>query len=138
MNSVPARTVVQQFFDTVLNRQDVSASSQILSPDHVAHFAGMPAPLDLTGLQDVARGYFAAFPNFHLVTQDVIADGDRVAVRWTWSGTHRGEFMGIPASGREVGGAGMGIYHVVDGRIEEQWIAEDMNLLVQQIGPAQP
>ena len=138
MNTVPAPTVVQQFFDNVLNRQDVSASSQILSPDHVAHFAGMPGPLNLAALQDVARGYFAAFPNFHLAPQDVIADGDRVAVRWTWSGTHRGEFMGIPATGRDVEGAGMGIYHVVDGRISEQWITEDMSLLAQQLGQARP
>jgi len=135
MTTVPASALVQQFFDNVLNRHDAAASSQMLSPDHTAHFAGMPSALDLPGLQDVARGYFAAFPDFHLVPRDIIADTDRVAVRWTWTGTHSGEFMGMAATGKYVEGAGMGIYHVVDGRIREQWITEDMSLLAQQLGP---
>src|SRR5262249_2799892 len=136
MTTDTAQALVQQFFDDVLNMHDVAASSGILAYNHTAHFAGMP-PLDLAGLQDVARGYFSAFPDFHLVPQEIIANHDRVAVRWTWTGTHRGEFMGIPATGRDVEGAGMGIYHVADGRIAEQWITEDMNLLVQQLGQAQ-
>jgi predicted ester cyclase len=52
--------------------------------------------------------------------------------------THRGEFMGIPTTGRDVAGAGMGIYHVVDCRIEEQWIRRRHDLLAQQLGQVQP
>jgi steroid delta-isomerase-like uncharacterized protein len=132
-----AKAIVRRFFDELINTGDVSAAPRVLSPDHVAHFAGFPQAMDLAGLIEASRNYFGSFPDLHVTIQDLLAEGDRVAVRWTWTGTHRGPFMGVPATGRHVDGAGMGLYRLAGDRIAEQWVTEDMTTLMQQLSQSQ-
>lgn len=75
---------------------------------------------------------WAAF-DAKLNLDDVVAAGDRVASRWTFAGTHIGEFNGLPASGREFSVHGMSIEHIADGRIAERWATADLLSLLQQI-----
>src|ERR1700704_3513073 len=128
------KAIVVRFMDEFLNAHDVSIARQFVTGDHVAHFAGIPQTLDLQAWLHVGQGYFEAFPDFHLTVQDLVAEGDRVAVRWTWTGTHKGEFMGAPATGKHVEGAGMGLYRVSGSLIAEQWVTEDMTALMRQLG----
>jgi steroid delta-isomerase-like uncharacterized protein len=93
--------------------------------------------LDLQAWLQVGQGYFEAFPDFHLTVQDLVAEGDRVAVRWTWTGTHNGEFMGAPATGKHVDGAGMGLYRISGSLIAEQWVTEDVTALMRQLSQDQ-
>src|SRR5919109_1449901 len=122
--STSAKAVVQRFFDEYINPGDVSAAPRTVTADHVAHFAGFPEPFDLQGWIQASQGYFTAFPDLHVTIQDMVAEGDRVAVRWTWTGTHQGPFMGVPATGKHVDGAGMGIYRLAGDLIAEQWVTE--------------
>jgi predicted ester cyclase len=132
-----SKAVVRRFMDECLNAHDVSIARQVVTGDHVAHFAGIPQALDLQAWLQIGQGYFDAFPDFHLTVQDLVAEGDRVAVRCTWTGTHQGEFMGAPATGKHVEGAGMGLYRVAGSLIAEQWVTEDMTALMRQLSQDQ-
>jgi pimeloyl-ACP methyl ester carboxylesterase/predicted ester cyclase len=92
---------------------------------------------DTEGIEELraAFGRFhEAFPDLHIALDDVIAAGDRVAARWTATGTHRGELAGIPATGRPVRWGGTDVYRFADGKIVEWWRNDDFVWLLQQLG----
>lgn len=76
----------------------------------------------------------AAFPNYELIADDIVAEADKVAVRATFRGTHKGEFFGIPATGKEVSVSLMLIYRIAGGKIVEHWVNADQLSLMQQLG----
>lgn len=75
-----------------------------------------------------------AFPDVNITINEMIAEGNRVAMHWTFTGTHRGEFQGIPATGKAVSWTGIDIYTVMDGKIVEHMRVGDMLGLLQQLG----
>ena len=77
--------------------------------------------------------YLAAFPDLRITTDDIIAEGDKVVARWTVTGTHQGELMGIPASGKQISFTGMTVHRFVDGKIAENWWSYDAMGMMQQI-----
>jgi steroid delta-isomerase-like uncharacterized protein len=88
----------------------------------------------LTGIQDILRGMRSAFPDMHWIVEEQLADGDRVLTRFVWTGTHRGEFLGVPPTGRSVSIWGMVIDRLVDGRIKDTRILMDTLSLMTQLG----
>jgi steroid delta-isomerase-like uncharacterized protein len=78
--------------------------------------------------------FLAAFPDAHLTVEDELAERNIVAARWTYQGTHKGEFMGMPTTGRQVSVKGMNFFRIVDGKIVENWSSFDMLSLLQQLG----
>jgi steroid delta-isomerase-like uncharacterized protein len=78
--------------------------------------------------------YYGAFPDFELSLDDMLAEGDEVATRWSFTGTHQGDLMGVPATGRQVRASGMTIQRVSDGKIVEGWTIFDTMGLMQQLG----
>lgn len=76
----------------------------------------------------------SAFPRYKLIIEDMIAEGDKVAVRATFQGIHRGEFMGIKPASREITISGMLIYRIVNGKIVEHWMNFDNLGMMQQLG----
>ena len=78
--------------------------------------------------------FFGGFPDMQLVVEDVVAQGDRVPVRWTFHGTHEGEFFGSPPTGARVTMSAIEINRVVDGKIVEHWVELDQLGILQQIG----
>ena len=121
--------ITQQFF----RGGDVSGLDEVCAPDFVHHGPGMMPP-DLAGLKQMAPIFRTAFPDVELVTEDLVAEGDRVVDRVTVRGTHQGEFMGIPPSGKRFEMQEIHIARVVDGKIVERWTQFDMFSLLQQIG----
>jgi predicted ester cyclase len=100
--------------------------------DAVARFYA-PGPT-LDGLQGFARALYVAFPDWRATIDDLIAEGDSVVVRWTGTGTHRGEWAGVAATGREVRTTGTDIERFVDGLIVEEHGNVDMLGFMEQIG----
>ena len=127
------KRVVREFLTDVISGKDPDARPDLIGPGFVAHFGSMPT-LDHDAWRQMAGGFFAAFPDLELTIQDMAAEGDRVAARWTWTGTHQGDLMGMPATGKHVSTGGMGFYRVVDGQIVEEWTLEDMLGVMQQLG----
>jgi steroid delta-isomerase-like uncharacterized protein len=78
----------------------------------------------------------AAFPRYSLDPEDIFAEGDKVLVRFTLRGTHHGDFMGIPPTGRTVAVPGLIVYRIAEGKIAEHWMHMDNMALMQQLGIA--
>lgn len=127
------KSIVRQFLNEVINKDDSDARPDLIDPGVIAHFGGMPV-LDLDGWRQMAGAFFVGLPDLTVTIEDEVAEGDRVAVRWTWTATHTGTFMDLPATGKAVVGSGMGVYRVSDGKVAEEWILEDMLGILQQLG----
>jgi steroid delta-isomerase-like uncharacterized protein len=97
------KTLAQRFADEIINARDLDgALIELVVEDFVEQNPLPGQGPGRAGLADVLAGMFAAFPDPHWTLHDTIAEGDRVMTLSSWTGTHRGEFMGIPATGRTV------------------------------------
>ena len=117
-----------------LNAGDLDACVELTSPDLIINLAELPEPLHGRDIwREGAAMFRRAFPDLHAEIEDIFGSGDRVAVRVSMSGTHRGEYLGIPATGRPVSYVSHEFYRVQDGLIAEEWICSDMAGLLRQI-----
>jgi len=125
--------LVRAGFDA-LNAGDLDACMERASPDLIINLAELPEPLHGRGIwREGAAMFRRAFPDLHAEIEDIFASGDRVAVRLRMRGTHQGEYLGIPASGRSLSYVSHEFYRVEDGLIAEEWICSDMASLLRQI-----
>ena len=88
---------------------------------------------DLGSFQQLLSSLFTSFPDLQVEVNDAVAEGDRVATRMTMRGTHRGDFQGVPPTGKSVTGTGASTYRVVDGKIVEEWWHLDLFSLMKQL-----
>jgi len=117
-----------------LNAGDLDACVARAAPDLIMNLAELPEPLRGTETwRQNAAMMKRAFPDLHAHVEDVVASEDRVAVRVTFTGTHSGEFLGIPATGRSIRYVSHEFYRVADGLIAEEWICSDLATLMRQI-----
>src|SRR5687768_7886483 len=126
--------VVLQFFEA-LDRQDKERMDQLVSSTNYSfHFSGMP-PMDWNAnKKEFLAPLTKAFPDLRRNIVDMVAEGDKVAVSINVTGTYKGEFQGIPATGKEVSFTAMDILTIIDGKVTEEWATADMMGLMQQIG----
>ena len=110
---------------------DVSLVAEILSPDFVEHEELPPGtPSGYEGFAQYVTMLHAAFPDFTLTVEDMVAEGDKVTVRHTGTGTHEGEFMGMPATGKSITIPGIDILRVKDGKVVEHGGLTDMSAMM--------
>ena len=128
------KRIVSPFFE-LLGRHDTERMEQLLvsSTQYSFHPSGMP-PLDWNAHKQLLAAITRAFPDLHHNIKDMVAEGDKVAVRLNVTGTHKGEFQGIPPSGRKLSLDEMAFLTIIDGRITEGWITSDTMNFMQQIG----
>src|SRR3954453_8427594 len=127
-------SLVREFLAAVGSGCDVERGSRCMADDVEFQMGGMPAMSGLGSWQQMASGFQVAFPDLALEILDLVAGDDTVAARWSWTATHTGDLMGIPASGKPVAATGSGFYKVRDGKIVAEWVIEDMMAVMQQIG----
>jgi steroid delta-isomerase-like uncharacterized protein len=105
----------------------------LIGTTYVNH--SMPAPVPgPEGFRMVISMFRAAFPDLHITLEDVIGEGDKVATRGYFTGTHQGEFNGIPATGKQVKVSYIDLWRVENGKAVENWVQMDMIGLMQQLG----
>lgn len=105
-----------------------------LAASYVLHLVGYPEPIHgPEGTKQLHVDFFSAFPDFRTVVEDLVAEGDRVAVRYTAYATHLHSFRGVPPTGKPLSITGMSILRVADGKIVEEWAMPDIMSLLQQI-----
>lgn len=104
------------------------------APDFVNHSAPPGQPPTREGNELFSMAFRQAFPDYQVIIHDVIVEGDKVVTRKTFSGTHRAEWMGVPASGRQVSFGGIDIVRIAGGKVVEHWGEFNMLGLLQQIG----
>lgn len=127
------KTAMREFFQRVYNQGDVAFLDQLTAPNFVSHDRGNPTH-DREGVKQIVRAIKSAFPDVQFRAEDVLADGDRVAARFTMKGTQRGEFMGVPATNKPIVVTGIDIVRFANGKAVEHWHEwSDMELL-QQLG----
>jgi predicted ester cyclase len=125
------KDLVRRMFEEADERQSVPA--ELFTPDCTVHIGGAP-PRSLEAFQQHLAAFYRAFPDLSHTYEDFVAEGDRVALRVVLRGTHTGELMGIPATGRPIAVANIGIARIAGGRIAEWWASPDQLGLMQQIG----
>jgi len=126
--------IVRGFIEEVLNQGQIESTDRFFWEDMVEQvpFPGQGPGID--GLKHVLRGMRAAFPDMHWQVEEQLTEGDRVLTRFEWTGTHRGEFLGVAATGRSVKVWGMVIDRIQEGRIKESRIIMDTPGLMMQLG----
>ena len=138
MSQEDNKAVIRRWIEA-FNERDLQGEADVLAPGFVAHVPDAPAPLDLEGLEawrEFTAPFVEAFPDLRLTIQDIAAEGNTVAARVAFRGTHRGEFQGLPPTGKEVAFSSMEFNRVVDGKVEEHWVEINLLGLVQQLGVA--
>jgi len=112
----------------------LAVMDNICATDYVLHAGTGPDIRGLKGNKQDTSEVFNAFPDVHFTIDDMVAEGDKVAVRWTMTGTHKGEFMGRPPTNKKVTGWGITIDRIVGGKYVESWVRYDNLGLMQQLG----
>ncbi|MEO6382520.1 MAG: ester cyclase [Nitrobacter sp.] len=130
--------IVKNFVDTVLNQGAIDSSDQFVWEDMVEQVPMPGQGPGLNGLKDVLRGMRAAFPDMHWTIEEQITEGDKVVTRFEWTGTHRAEFFGVPATARPVKVWGIVIDRLDGGKIKDTRIIMDGLGLMMQLGALPP
>ncbi len=128
------KSVSARFFETYGNQHDVEGCAPLFADDAVIHFNNTPAPLSFEGYKQVGYAFLAGFPDINVTILDQIEEDGKVVSRVRWAGTHRGEFNGIPATGRPFHNEDITIDYVVNGQIKERWTIGDLMGMMQQLG----
>jgi steroid delta-isomerase-like uncharacterized protein len=125
----------RRFIEEGFNRGDMSVVDEALAPDFVEHEELPPgiAP-GREGVKQFVGMLRSAFPDFKFTIDDVVAQGDKVVIRSTWTGTQQGEFLGIPPTGRGVSFGVIDIVRIAGGKAVEHWGQMDSLRMMQQLG----
>ena len=135
MTAETNRRIMERFTSEFLTTGDAALAEEFLSPDIVLHFAGQQQRGRDTYLAVVAANA-DTFQDLVWTVEEMVADGDAVAVRYTMTGTHRGAFVGVPPTGKAVAAQSMAFYRLADGQIVEERAQLDMLGILLQLGAA--
>jgi steroid delta-isomerase-like uncharacterized protein len=135
MSTEESKTIVSRYVEA-LEKANLGTFREVFNSDVVDH---NPPPRQAPGLDGLVQTFNMmsdAFPDSHVTVEDVVAEGDRIAVRETIRATHKGEFMGLAPTGKPIAMTRISIFRVADGKIVEWWHNEDMLGMLQQLGPS--
>ncbi len=128
------KAIIRRFWDEVGNKGNLAVVDELLATDCVLHgFLGgeIRGP---EGLKQYTSMTLAAFADLHVTVEDEITEGDKVVTRYSARGTHKGEIMGIPPTGKQVAWTGIVITRIAGGKVIEAWANIDRLGLMQQLG----
>ncbi len=134
MSAEENRAITRQLIEQLFNTGNHEIADEILAADYLDRSPSHP---DLSGPENVKRAvreWRAAFPDTINTVDDMVAEGDRVAVRWTTHATHRGEFMGLAATGKRIAVTSFGIFRLSKGKIVESWDTFNVVEMMRQLG----
>jgi steroid delta-isomerase-like uncharacterized protein len=137
MTPQESRDLVHRFFEEFLNQQKLDRVEDYVTRNWVNHDPSMPPLQGYEGAKQLVRTLAGGFPDLRVRIEDIIAEADRVAARFSFTGTHRGDFMGVAATGRKITSSGCGLFRIQDGRLAENWVVFDAMGVAKQIGMIQ-
>jgi steroid delta-isomerase-like uncharacterized protein len=143
MSSEANKALVYRLVDEAWNKGELAVVDEILAPNFVDHDPTNPFSQDRAGFQQNVRMFRAAFPDAQFTAEDLLAETDKVVLRWHFRGTHLGDLPGlVPATGKSVTMSGIEIFRVAAGQVVEHWAEADSLGFLQQLGvipsPTQP
>jgi steroid delta-isomerase-like uncharacterized protein len=135
MSKEQNKALLSRVIKEVFNQGKTSLIDELFAPGFVEHEEPPPGmPPGREGVKQIVSLFRSAFPDLKVKIDDTIADGDKVVIRSTWSGTHKGEFMGIAPTGKSVSFGVIDIVRIAGGKIVEHWGQMDSMRMMQQLG----
>lgn len=131
--SAENEALVRRFFEEFCNGRRGDIAEELVSEDYVAHGPQSPPAEGPEGVRDRVAVYQETLDG-HRNVEQIISAGDHVVARWTGTGTHHGELMGIAPTGRDIAVEAISVFRTADGRIAEEWTVWDALGLLQQVG----
>ena len=123
------KAIVRRFIEAY-NKRNLDLIDDFVAPDYVDH----TNQVGREGLKQLFNMGLKAFPDWHETIEDIIAEGDKVWVRLAYTGTHKGEFLGLAPTGKKITAKDVDIYRIVDGKLAEYWSVTDNVNILKQIG----
>jgi predicted ester cyclase len=130
--------IVREYTRRVFNEHNPDLAVEYVSPDVKWHGGTLGMVEGAQNLVGLLRGFIGALPDLNAQEQDTVAQGDTVAARFVVEATHKGELLGIAPTGRRVRWDAVDVYRLVDGRIVEEWAADDLTAILHQVGAYSP
>jgi steroid delta-isomerase-like uncharacterized protein len=127
------KDIVRRSEAELWSKGNLDVAAELYSADFVCHFLVGPDWKGIEGIKQEVQQHRLAFPDWSETVDDIIAEGDRVVIRFTSTGTHRGTFQGIAPTGRRVSIREVAIYRLANGKIVEQWGQPDLFGMQQQL-----
>ena len=137
--SAANKAIVQRLYEEVWTRRKLEVSKEIISPSHALQSPNISG--SSFGPEAYKRNvlhFLAGYPDLRWTIEDTIAEKDKVVACWTMSGTHKGDFMGIPATNKKVSVDGITIHHITNGKIMDSYSNWDALGMMQQLGVVPP
>jgi steroid delta-isomerase-like uncharacterized protein len=121
------KALVREFFEEAWGKGNVAAVDEFMAADYVEHPRPSTLPPGTEGLKQLIASYRTAFPDLKAALDDIFAEGEMVAFRWSVGGTHLGDWLGIPPTGNHVTANGITLFRIVLGKVVESWTSIDLN-----------
>ncbi len=134
MSAEENKALDRRWYGEVWNQGNVASYEELASPDMVTHGAPPGITPDFEGVKQAISIHRTGYPDMHFEVEDQLAEGDKVVSRCTLTGTHRGEWVGIPPTGKRVSIETISIQRWRGGKMVEAWLAMDMLGWMQQLG----
>jgi steroid delta-isomerase-like uncharacterized protein len=132
------KKIARDYIEQVFNQHNPQKAAEFVTDDVVWHGGGLgdiAGPDGLTGLLD---SFIGAMPDLYAAEQDIVAENDLVVIRLVITATVKGSLLGVPADGKPVRWNAIDVYRITDGRISEEWAADDIAAMMAQLGAFQP
>ena len=129
------KALITREVEEAFNAGNLAVIDEIMAEDMVNHDPPPGIAGDREGFKELVRMHRTAFSDFHCKTEGMVAEGDMVASRWSWTGVHdKGPYMGVPPTGKKVTVTGMTLNRFEEGKIVEQWHEVDIMGMLEQMG----
>ena len=132
------KTLGRRSVEEIWGKGNLDAVDELYADDFVWHWAPPGVASNREGYKQFVTASFAAFSDVRCPVEDILAEGDKVVVRWIWRATHKGEYMGIAPTGKQITMTGISILRIAGGKIAEEWGEMDMLGMMQQLGAVPP
>ncbi len=127
------KSLPRRSYEEIYNQGNLDVADEIYDENFVSHIS--PSDLKGTkGIKDFASMLRNAFPDLMFKIEDQIAEGDKVATRWTVTGTHKGEYMGVAPTGKFISNTGIALHRIANGKMVESWVSSDNLGVMQELG----
>jgi predicted ester cyclase len=134
MSTEENKTLIRRFYEEVFNKRNLAALDDFYAPEHVDHTLPPGLPVGPEGTKLAIATMLEGFPDLHITLEDMIAEGDKVVIRFTTHGTQQGTLGGISPTGKQVAVSTIEIARIADGKIVEDWGLDDRLGMLQQLG----
>ena len=138
MSAEQNKELARLLLEEAWSKGNLALLDEIVAPLAVDHNPAPGQRPGLEGLKQLIAMVREAFPDWRYTIEDMVTEGDKVAIRWRAQGTHRGPFLGIPPTGKQVTVPGINIERIAEGKIVEWWHNFDMLGWLQQLGVVPP